>query len=68
MTAPIIPPDSSLACSASCQEAGLPIRIAVAIVSGSRTGAPFTIGAAPAAWNPTIRGAFVARPAARYSV
>jgi hypothetical protein len=37
-------------------EAGLPIRIAVAIVSGSSTGWPRTIGAAPAAWKPHIRG------------
>jgi hypothetical protein len=34
----------------------LPIRIAVAIVVGRGTGVPVTIGAAPAAWKPNIRG------------
>src|SRR5215469_710129 len=43
------PPDSARASSASCQEAGLPTRIAVATVTGSSTGFPSTIGAAPAA-------------------
>ncbi len=37
---------------ASSQRAGLPIRIAEAIVSGLATGAPSTRGAAPAAWKP----------------
>ena len=42
---------------ASSQRAGLPMRIALATVSGSSTGAPCTSGAAPAAWKPSIRGA-----------
>src|SRR6476619_5320513 len=37
---------------ASSQRAGLPIRIAEAIVSGSATGSPCTSGAAPSAWKP----------------
>ncbi len=32
------------------------MRMAVAIVIGASTGAPRTIGAAPAAWKPNIRG------------
>ena len=35
---------------------GLPILMAVAMVEGSGTGSPRTIGAAPAAWKPSIRG------------
>jgi len=46
----------------------LPILMAVAIVCGCSTGWPITIGAAPLAWKPHIRGARVARPASRYSV
>ena len=38
------------AASASFQEAGLPIRIAVALVSGCGNGSPVTSGAAPSAW------------------
>ena len=68
MTDSIRPPDSSLAASASSQEAGLPILIAVAIVCGCSTGLPVTMGAAPLAWKPNIRGARAARPACRYSV
>jgi hypothetical protein len=34
----------------------LPIRIALATVSGCSTGAPCTSGAAPAACQPSIRG------------
>ena len=49
VTISINPPDSSRAASACFQEAGLPILIAVAIVSGSLTILPFTIGAAPSA-------------------
>ena len=60
VTESIIPPDSSRAASACSHEAGLPIRMAVAIVSGSVTGWPWTIGAAPAAWKPHITGVFVA--------
>jgi uncharacterized lipoprotein YddW (UPF0748 family) len=63
----IRPPDSSRACSACRQEAGLPIRIAVAMVCGCRTGSPVTIGAAPLAWKPNIRGVWVDRPSLRYS-
>ena len=48
-------------------EAGLPIRIAVAIVDGSATAWPLTIGAAPLAWKPYIFGVRVAFPAARSS-
>ena len=43
------PPDESRASIACCHDAGLPIRIAVAIVSGFFTIFPFTIGAEPAA-------------------
>ena len=50
------PPLSSRAAIACSQDAGLPIRIAVAIVEGDFTGAPLTMGAAPAAWKPSIRG------------
>ena len=51
----------------------LPVRsaiggIAVAIVDGLATGAPSTIGAAPAAWKPHIRGVLEAMPSAAYSV
>ena len=52
LTASIRPPDSSSAATASCQRAGLPMRIADATVSGCSTGWPSTIGAAPSAWNP----------------
>ena len=68
MTESIRPPDASRAASASPQEAGLPIRIAVAMVCGARTGSPRTMGAAPLAWKPSIRGVLVARPAAAYWV
>ena len=66
VTESMSPPDSSRAASASSHDAGLPIRIAVAMVSGARTGSPRTIGAAPLAWKPSIRGVRVARPAAAY--
>jgi len=68
VTESISPPDSRWAVSASPQDAGLPIRIAVAMVCGARTGSPRTIGAAPLAWKPNIRGTRAARPAAAYSV
>ena len=61
------PPDSSRAASACCHEAGLPIRMAVAIVCGDSTRTPDTIGAAPAAWKPSIRGRFELVPSAAYS-
>ena len=48
-TMSISPPDSSRALIAPSQLAGLPIRIAVASVSGRSTGFPRTSGAAPAA-------------------
>src|SRR6202022_2991807 len=38
------------------QEAGFPMRMAVATVSGWGTGTPDTSGAAPDAWNPSITG------------
>ena len=60
------PSDSLAACSARCHEAGLPTRIAVALVSGSGNGSPVTSGAAPSAWKPSIRGRFVARPSSAY--
>jgi len=50
VTLSIRPPDSSRAASAKSQEAGLPMRIAVAMVCGCSTGAPSTIGAEPEAW------------------
>ena len=56
LTASIRPPDSSRAATAFVQLAGSPIRIAVAIVSGASTRWPRTIGAAPSAWKPNIRG------------
>ncbi len=62
------PPDSSRASSASFHEAGLPIRIAVALVSGSGNGSPVTSGAAPSAWKPRITGSLVARPRVLYWV
>jgi len=61
------PPDSDAAAVAEYHEAGLPMRMAVATVSGCSTGWPRTIGAAPAAWKPSIRGRRVARPASLYS-
>ncbi len=60
------PPDSSRASSASFHEAGLPMRIAVALVSGSGNGSPVTSGAAPSAWNPRMTGSLVARPISLY--
>src|ERR1700722_1305823 len=56
VTAVMEPPDSLAAAVAEYQLAGLPMRIAVAIVSGFSTGWPRTIGAAPAAWEPSMRG------------
>ena len=47
---------------------GLPMRMAVAIVSGCSTVWPSTIGAAPAAWKPIMRGRVRLRPAALYSL
>ena len=67
VTASMRPPDSSRAAIASVHEAGLPIRIAVATVSGWSTGRPLTSGAAPAAWKPHMRGTASMRPASRYS-
>src|SRR5208282_3510901 len=49
VTMSMSPPDWSLADSALFQLAGLPILIAVAIVSGFSIRCPSTIGAAPAA-------------------
>src|SRR5688572_4921893 len=64
VTMAIRPPDSSLARTAPSQLAGFPIRMAVARVSGSFTGAPRTMGAAPSAWNPIMRGRLAMRPRA----
>ncbi len=60
------PSDSLAAISARCQDAGLPTRIAVALVSGSGKGSPVTSGAAPSAWKPRMTGRFVARPSSAY--
>jgi hypothetical protein len=49
VTEPIKPPEESRASTACCQDAGFPIRIAVAIVYGFFTTSPKTIGAEPAA-------------------
>src|SRR5699024_2248438 len=49
-------PESSRAATARFQEAGAPMRIAVATVSGSGMGRPATKGAALSAWNPHIAG------------
>jgi hypothetical protein len=46
-----------IASIASSQRAGLPMRIALATVSGFGTGLPCTSGEAPSAWKPNIRGA-----------
>jgi len=54
VTARMSPSDSWITSSAGIQLAGLPMRIAVAIVSGFVTGWPRTMGAAPAAWKPHI--------------
>ena len=62
LTASISPPDLSRAAIAPSHDAGFPILIAVATVSGDSTGAPRTMGAAPSAWKPSIRGDDVARP------
>jgi hypothetical protein len=56
-TARTEPCDAVMAAIASSQRAGLPIRIALAIVSGFGTGSPRTSGAAPSAWKPSIIGA-----------
>jgi hypothetical protein len=52
---------------ARSHDAGLPMRIAVAIVFGTFTGSPLTSGAAPAAWKPNSRGGSAMVPSARYS-
>jgi hypothetical protein len=67
LTASIRPPLSSRAAIAFVHEAGFPIRIAVAIVSGCSIGRPRTSGAAPAAWKPHIAGVAEACPRAAYS-
>ena len=65
MTAANRPLEASRAVTAAAQDAGAPMRMAVAIVSGWRTGAPCTSGAAPAAWKPNMRGALGISPSAR---
>ncbi len=62
------PPDSSRAARAWSHDAGLPMRIAVAIVDGSLTTSPRTIGAEPEAWKPHIRGVCVDTESAAYSL
>ncbi len=59
MTDLMLPPDSSRAASAKRQLAGLPMRMAEATVCGFATGWPRTIGAAPAACQPSIFGLMV---------
>ena len=44
------------------------MRMALATVSGWGTGSPRTIGAAPSAWKPHIRGVLAAMPSRWYSV
>src|SRR6202042_1335892 len=66
VTAVMDPPDSDAAAVAEYQLAGFPMRIAVGIVSGFSTGGRRTMGAAPAAWNPSMRGNLVDRPASLY--
>ena len=68
VTLSMMPPDSSLAATALFQLAGLPIFMAVAIVSGFFMTWPFTIGAAPSAWNPTILGRSFIFPTLLYSL
>ena len=68
LTMRMYPPDSSRAASACFHEAGLPMRIAVATVSGFATGAPRTMGAAPSACSPSIFGSDFALPAAWYAL
>ncbi len=68
LTMRMSPPDSSRAASACFQEAGFPIRMAVATVSGLRTGCPRTMGAAPSACHPSILGRRFDRPAAWYAL
>ena len=58
VTALTAPPLEVIAFIASSQRAGLPIRIALATVSGCAIGLPSTSGAAPAAWKPHIRGLY----------
>src|SRR5216684_3040488 len=67
VTAAISPPDSSRALVAPSHDAGLPMRIADATVRGNAIGWPVTIGAAPSAWAPTMRGRRVERPVEWYS-
>src|SRR5947209_14525541 len=55
-TARTAPPDEVIDSIASSHRAGLPMRIALATVSGCSTGAPRTSGAAPSAWKPYIIG------------
>ena len=62
------PSDCCWASTADVHDAGEPIRIAVAMVSGCVTGSPSTSGAAPAAWVPNIRGNRSDSPSRWYSV
>jgi len=60
--------EESRASMALCHEAGLPIRMAVAMVSGFRTGSPMTNGAAPAGLESPHTRPAVARPSSAYSI
>ena len=52
-----MPREAVIASIASSQRAGLPMRIALATVSGCGDPLPWTSGAAPSAWKPNSRGA-----------
>ena len=67
MTMSIQPRLSFTASSAGPHEAGLPILIAVATVRGSSMMRFSYIGAAPAAWKPTMRGRLSILPSRWYS-
>src|SRR3954466_13530718 len=58
------PSELRAASSARPHEAGLPMRIAVAMVWGSVTGCPVTNGAAPAGWKPNSCGGSGTTPGA----
>jgi hypothetical protein len=58
---------SFTASSAGPHDAGLPILIAVATVRGSAITRFSYMGAAPAAWKPTIRGRLPILPSRWYS-
>src|SRR5699024_9610652 len=67
LTASMRPEGSSRAATARDHEAGLPMRMAVATVSGFSSGSPLTSGEAPSACTPHMAGVRVAGPSAAYS-